>query len=284
MGGYMRHYKGQDYVNKRISEAKQGSIKPAGWLIIIGGIILAIGFSGFIICILLFILSISSSMGSSRITPFEDITSKIPLVITFFAMAFIGNIIYFIGVNLLGLNPGRTNLLEILKRIKGDDINILEAGKKGEEEVLLTLQGLDESWILFSGVVTDGMLGDIDYVLIGKPGVYAIEVKNWSGQIFYEEDQNLWYRIKRNENNREIIKNPAEQIIQTSKILETVIGVKTIPILVFTNINSTLSGDHPVVQMMQIPKLKQYILMQQPTIDENKVNELAKILSYKLIL
>jgi hypothetical protein len=55
-------------------------------------------------------------------------------------------------------------------------------GRRGEEKLAAFLrETLDRRWALFRNVVLPGQKGDIDAVLIGPAGVYALEIKTYRG-------------------------------------------------------------------------------------------------------
>lgn len=83
------------------------------------------------------------------------------------------------------------------------------AGQKGEEELIRLLQrNLDESWVIFRNIDLPDRQGDIDLVLVGPGGMYALEVKVYSGN-----NRNFGERWQRKYLGRWVAleKNPSEQ-------------------------------------------------------------------------
>ena len=73
----------------------------------------------------------------------------------------------------------------------GKSENIWNAGKEGEDRVAAALNGvLGDDWTLFRGYRNPG--GEIDQVLVGPPGVVAIEVKYVNGKVHISGDK--WTR------------------------------------------------------------------------------------------
>ena len=69
----------------------------------------------------------------------------------------------------------------------------LEAGAEGEREVHAALDGaLNDSWTLFKGYRNRG--GEIDYLLIGPTGLFAIEVKHVNGAFRITPEQWVYRR------------------------------------------------------------------------------------------
>lgn len=63
-------------------------------------------------------------------------------------------------------------------------------GRRGEEAAVKALQQhLDGRWTLFRNVVLPGDRADIDGVLVGPAGVYALEIKSYSGRFKVRGDR-----------------------------------------------------------------------------------------------
>lgn len=76
----------------------------------------------------------------------------------------------------------------------GHDEQVWQAGGKGEKNVASFLgERLDDSWVMVSGYRTGK--GEIDQVLVGPPGVFAVEVKHLNGIVSCHYD--YWTRSKR---------------------------------------------------------------------------------------
>ncbi|QQS23318.1 NERD domain-containing protein [bacterium] len=54
-----------------------------------------------------------------------------------------------------------------------------EKGQSGEREVLKVLQSLPSNYAVFCDLLIGGKRGNIDYVVSGPKGFFAVEVKNW---------------------------------------------------------------------------------------------------------
>jgi len=82
-------------------------------------------------------------------------------------------------------------------------------GRKGEEATVKALQRyLDGQWTLFRNVVLPGSQADIDAVLVGPPGVYALEIKSYNGR--FQNRGEKWFR-RRGPAWRRLTKNPSRQ-------------------------------------------------------------------------
>lgn len=78
-------------------------------------------------------------------------------------------------------------------------------GQLGESEVARRLRlGLGDDWTLFRNVKLPGSKVDIDMVLLGPPGIFALEVKAYTGnyryakQYFYRRSMMTWRRMQHN--------------------------------------------------------------------------------------
>jgi Nuclease-related domain len=76
-------------------------------------------------------------------------------------------------------------------------------GKKGEERVTSIIQRkLDGNWHLFCNVMVPGFKADVDLVLVGPMGVWAIEVKNYVGNYRHVGDRweyqkkGTWHKLR----------------------------------------------------------------------------------------
>lgn len=85
------------------------------------------------------------------------------------------------------------------------EIQYFEQGQQGEiQAARLLRQGLNGLWILFRNVRLPGQHDDIDLVLLGPPGIFAVEVKAYSGHFAYRGQTWQrrvvmgWRRLRRN--------------------------------------------------------------------------------------
>lgn len=91
-------------------------------------------------------------------------------------------------------------------------------GARGEEGVARVLGFLPATFQVFHGVVLArrGLTGgqpDIDHVVVGPSGVFAVETKNWSGRITLEQDEIRY-------DGRRPTRSPLEQILTAAQQLE----------------------------------------------------------------
>jgi Nuclease-related domain len=82
-------------------------------------------------------------------------------------------------------------LLVVLQRLAGKgrvlDPERLRRGILGEEAVAEALAGLPSSYLVLHGLPTGH--GDVDHVVIGPTGVFALETKAWEGSFYRSRGQ-----------------------------------------------------------------------------------------------
>ena len=91
----------------------------------------------------------------------------------------------------LGSPPKREPISAPVQRQAGDDENIWRAGQEGEDRLSEAFhRDLGDEWTLLKGYKNPG--GEIDQILVGPPGVIAIEIKNYTGRVHIDGDR--WTR------------------------------------------------------------------------------------------
>jgi hypothetical protein len=101
-------------------------------------------------------------------------------------------------------------------RFKSADVlrNQLRAGLRGQHRLVQLLSSLDDSYYLINNLELPGRADDIDHLMVGPNGVFALETKNHRGRIFWQDGQ--WYQAKISRSGRpqpaEPIRDPARQL------------------------------------------------------------------------
>lgn len=158
----------------------------------------------------------------------------------------------------------------------------LEAGQRGEQAVQRVLSRLDDRWVLFTGVVVPGIRGDVDAVLIGPPGVFALEIKYWAGAIRYDAVSNSWFRRTRRHPFGERIKDPAAQAARSAAVLRRALGREVTPLVVLTDPRATYRGAHPTVPVLPLCQLLPWFQAQPEALDEGGVERLDEELRRRM--
>jgi hypothetical protein len=102
-------------------------------------------------------------------------------------------------------------------------------GRQGEEAAVEALRHhLDGRWTLFRNIVLPGKQADMDAVLVGPSGVYALEIKSYRGR-FRNRGDHWWWRRYRPSWHR-LTANPSRQAkanaVRLSEYLQEVVGEK----------------------------------------------------------
>ena len=146
-------------------------------------------------------------------------------------------------------------LIFILPRTEEDGKE--RAGKEGE--ILagkMIQQYLNEQDILFNNVeiVVHGRETELDYVVINKNGVFIFEVKNYSGELEGNEDDEYWNKYKISSGNNEYVKevrNPIKQLKREIYLLKEYLKYYGIDLwingyVLFVNMNSPIDSDYTI--------------------------------------
>ena len=154
------------------------------------------------------------------------------------------------------------------------EIETARKGQKGEEQVLEALrQNLDGNWTLFRNVVLPGKnKADIDSVLVGPPGVWALEIKNFSGT--YRNFGEHWeYAAGKG---RKLLKqSPSRQAQNNAVRLANFFRADGVrqwvdPVVVWANPGSALTIENPAVAVWTLQGLPEELgnIWQGQTVDE----------------
>ena len=124
--------------------------------------------------------------------PAEFLRSQLRLRIAVFAATIsVAGVLALMGVWWWPATFLALGLLFVLQRLAGKgrvlDPERLRRGISGEEAVADALAGLPSSYWVLHGVSTGH--GDVDHVVIGPTGVFAIETKAWRGSFYRRRGQ-----------------------------------------------------------------------------------------------
>jgi hypothetical protein len=124
--------------------------------------------------------------------PAEFLRSQLRLRIAVFAATIsVAGVLALMGVWWWPATFLALGLLFVLQRLAGKgrvlDPERLRRGISGEEAVADALAGLPSSYWVLHGVSTGH--GDVDHVVIGPTGVFALETKAWDGKFYRSRGQ-----------------------------------------------------------------------------------------------
>ena len=164
-------------------------------------------------------------------------------------------------------------------------INIFRAGLQGETALKQTLSSLPDNFVAFYNVPINNS-GDIDCILIGHKGVFAIEIKNHKGTIIYSE--NGWKQIKTGQGGSQYqghLTNPGKQLLTNmhkfkTLLIENGINVWIQPVLVFTNPEAdiVLEKDPTPIIVCKIEDILDVIINSDKTIQQELINRICDLL------
>jgi hypothetical protein len=165
----------------------------------------------------------------------------------------------YLNIPAMGIIPAVAGLFITRDQMKKR--SICKTGLDGEEALRTYLKNtLPDEYTLFYNVPVEH--GDIDCLLMGPGGLYAIEVKNHKGVITYTN--NSWRQLKRSRHGNVYmgkLNNPSMQLIQNIKWLKGYLGRYDIKpwikgLIVFTNPGVILSIDNlPIVKAVKLEDL-----------------------------
>lgn len=102
------------------------------------------------------------------------------------------------------------------------NFEILQSGVRGEEATLKVLQKLPKGYTILTNpvILNRGIKMELDFVVIGKNGVFIIETKNYRGIISGKTSRATWKQIKHGKNDKvyeKEVSNPVKQAHRQGK-------------------------------------------------------------------
>lgn len=171
--------------------------------------------------------------------------------------------------------------------------NILQSGVRGEETTLKILQKLPKDFTILTNpvILNRGVSMELDFVVIGKNGVFIVESKNHRGIITGKTSKTNWKQVKHGKNDKvyeKEITNPVKQSYRQCRRMEELfkdfdITANVYPVLYFVDNRTELKihddADLNVAIFNREEPLLSYI---QNTKGRETVssNELAKIIRF----
>ncbi len=133
----------------------------------------------------------------------QKLRKEVFALLIFIAIAVIGNLImpsiYNIGLVMVGVSVLGFLITLIMITSTQNNIIIKGQGVSGEDtsaEALASM--LDDSYTVFQNVVVEleGKQSEIDLVVVGNNGIFAVEVKNRNGRIEGSFNTDRWFQHK----------------------------------------------------------------------------------------
>mgnify|MGYP000867949719 CR=1 FL=1 len=131
-----------------------------------------------------------------------------------------------------------------------------DKGRKGERRIVTGLQrALKSPWVFFRNVTLPGSRDDIDAVLIGPEGIYALEIKTFNG--YYRNIGDRWqrhYAVFW----RSLSRNPSHQALRNAQRLHDYLQQCGVTVWVEPRVvwasESKVWLEHPAVPVWQVEK------------------------------
>jgi hypothetical protein len=138
--------------------------------------------------------------------------------------------------------------------------NQLRAGLRGQRRLVKLLSALDDGYYLINNLQLPGRADDIDHLVVGPSGIFALETKNHRGRIFCQDGQ--WYQAKISHSGRpqpaEPIRDPVRQLKRNVDYLRSCINATDPGLSRRTRlwIEGTVVFTHPTVTIDLPPRVE----------------------------
>ena len=162
-------------------------------------------------------------------------------------------------------------------------------GAEGEEKVISYLSELPKSYVVLNDIKLPSEHGNIDHIVLGSNGIFAIETKNHKGRIFCDGD--FWQQEKVGRSGTTYIgnlKNPSGQVKRQAMLLKELLSKHgtALPrlwvdaIVVFTNEEAVLDIINPTVKVLKVEDLCRYIRDKHSNVrlTKKQINDLRAII------
>lgn len=104
--------------------------------------------------------------------------------------------------------------------------NQLRSGLRGQRRLAKLLSALDDQYYLVNNLQLPRRADDIDHLVVGPTGIFALETKNHRGRIFHHDGQ--WYQAKISHSGRpqppDPIRDPTRQLKRNVDYLRSCIN------------------------------------------------------------
>lgn len=161
------------------------------------------------------------------------------------------------------------------------------AGKEGELQAKKILNHyLNENDLLLNNVNISihGRNTELDYVVINNNGIFIFEVKNFSGKLVGNEDDQYWNKYKISSGNKEYIKeirNPIKQLKREIYLLKEYLKYYGVDLwiegyVLFVDMNSPVESEYTVNDKSEIDDILH--LRRNQVLTKNQIEKIISIL------
>ena len=177
-------------------------------------------------------------------------------------------------------------IILLLSLSNGEDQKRI-AGKEGELQAKKLLNHyLNENDLLLNNVNISihGRNTELDYVVINNNGVFIFEVKNFSGKLVENEDDQYWNKYKISRGDKEYIKeirNPIKQLKREIYLLKEYLKYYGVDLwiegyVLFVNMNSPVESEYTVNDKSEIDDILH--LRRNQVLTKNQIEKIMSIL------
>lgn len=175
----------------------------------------------------------------------------------------------------------------LLLSLSSDEDQKRIAGKEGELQAKKILNHyLNENDLLLNNVNISihGRNTKLDYVVINNNGIFIFEVKNFSGKLVGNEDDQYWNKYKISRGNKEYIKeirNPIKQLKREIYLLKEYLKYYGVDLwiegyVLFVNMNSPVESEYTVNDKSEIDDILH--LRRNQVLTKNQIEKIISIL------
>lgn len=168
-----------------------------------------------------------------------------------------------------------------------DDMEKRIAGEEGESIARNILNKYtNESDVIVNNVniSVHGRNTELDFVVINKNGVFIFEVKNFSGELEGEEDDDYWMKYKISSGNQEYskeLRNPIKQLKREIYLLKEYLNYYNINLwiegyVLFVNMNSPIESDYTINDEAEIDNILHH--KREQNLSKRKIEEIVKLM------
>ena len=177
-------------------------------------------------------------------------------------------------------------IILLLSLSNGEDQKRI-AGKEGELQAKKILNHyLNENDLLLNNVNISihGRNMELDYVVINNNGIFIFEVKNFSGKLVGNEDDQYWNKYKISSGNKEYIKeirNPIKQLKREIYLLKEYLKYYGVDLwiegyVLFVNMNSPVESEYTINDQSEIDDILH--LRRNQVLTKNQIEKIISIL------
>lgn len=177
-------------------------------------------------------------------------------------------------------------IILLLSLSNGEDQKRI-AGKEGELQAKKILNhSLNENDLLLNNVNISihGRNTELDYVVINNNGIFIFEVKNFSGKLVGNEDDQYWNKYKISSGNKEYIKeirNPIKQLKREIYLLKEYLKYYGVDLwiegyVLFVNMNSPVESEYTINDQSEIDDILH--LRRNQVLTKNQIEKIISIL------